>query len=126
MKNTLMPEHPNPFPDGREWRAWMIRAIDGDTIAVKIDLGFRASVEIDIRIMDYDSPEVVGADRAAGEAARDFLATTVPPATPLLIYTYRMRRSFNRYVAMVAFWNGSEWQDVTRTMIDAGHGKPSE
>lgn len=123
---TLFPPHPEPFPEEMEWRGWMIRAIDGDTYAVKLDVGFRISLEADVRLQGIDTPEMVGADKAAGIAARDFVNLICPPGTPLRVFTTKMRRSFNRYVANILFWNGSAWVYIGGALIDAGHGTATQ
>lgn len=121
-----MIDHPNPYPDTMQWRGWMLRAIDGDTVAVKLDLGFRIFTEIAVRVRGYDSPEVVGADRAAGLAAREFVASVAPVGAPLMVVTERMRRSFNRYVADVWVLHEGEWTSLADLVVGAGHGRGTE
>lgn len=53
-----------------EYNATLIRVVDGDTVWLDVDLGFRTHVRIDVRLLGINTPEVVGASRAAGLAAR--------------------------------------------------------
>ncbi len=87
------------------YRGTAVRAIDGDTLAVKLDLGLRVTLTVDLRLARIDAPEVVGAERAAGEASRDMLWSIVGGKS-LYIETFRDRRSFTRYIAEV--WVESE------------------
>ena len=41
-----------------EYRAQLIKVIDGDTIDAKIDLGFGISIEKRVRLVGIDAPEV--------------------------------------------------------------------
>lgn len=123
--NAIHAPHPRPYPEVVEWSGFMLRAIDGDTIAVSLDVGFRIKPEIDVRLKGVDTPEIVGANREAGYAARDFVNAIVPHETPVVVRTEKLRRSFNRYIAEVEYWTGSEWRDLVAEIIASGHGVAS-
>lgn len=56
----------------RKCRAW--RVIDGDTVDVVIDLGFRMSMAGRIRLLGVNTPERKTTTRAAGDAAARYAA----------------------------------------------------
>ena len=57
-----------------EYRAYVRRVYDGDTITVDIDLGFGIIVkEQKIRLLGINTPEVRGKQKAAGIKSRDAL-----------------------------------------------------
>ncbi len=102
------------------YRGTAVRAIDGDTFVAKLDLGLRVTITVELRLARIDAPEVVGAERAAGEAARDALWSIVQ-GNLLYIETFRDRRSFTRYIAEV--WVESEGGvafNVSAQMVERG------
>lgn len=57
-----------------EYRAYVRKVYDGDTITVDIDLGFGITLKNQkIRLSGINTPEVRGAQRAAGLKSRDAL-----------------------------------------------------
>ena len=46
-----------------EYRAELIRVIDGDTVVMSLDLGFKTFVVRTLRLLDIDAPEVRGKRR---------------------------------------------------------------
>jgi len=123
-RDSILPKHPEAFPEVSEWRAWMVRAVDGDTVAVSVNTGFRTFINLDIRVMNYNSPEIVGANKAAGLAARAFVDKLIPPGSPIILHTTRDRRSFNRYLGHVWFYDeNGELNDLGIQVVKAGHGE---
>ena len=61
------------------YQAKCIRVIDGDTLEMLVDLGFRVHYRVRIRLSDVDTPELRGPEKAAGEraklAAEDWIKT---------------------------------------------------
>ncbi len=80
------------------YQATYLRALDGDTYALRVDLGLRVAVSIEVRIRGINTPEVSGATKDAGlaatKAADEFLCSG-----PIVIVTYKDHRSFTRWVA---------------------------
>jgi len=109
------------FPDSMIWRAWMDRVIDGDTYVCRFDVGFNIFPKFDVRLKGYDSPEIVGVNRAAGLAAREYVRKIIPVGSPLIVTTYRWRRSWNRYLGEVQFPLDDEWADLGTRLFDTGH-----
>lgn len=96
---------------------------DGDTFSVLIDHGLNAYTVESIRIADIDAPELFsGTNRAAGAAARNYLAALIPPGSPVVLHTRKDRQSFTRYVADVTAdsLDGAVF-DVGQAMVDGGH-----
>ncbi len=57
-----------------EYNVSLTRVIDGDTVAVTVDLGFTVSIAIEFRLLGINAPELRGATKIAGLAAKDHLA----------------------------------------------------
>lgn len=55
------------------YRALVVDVYDGDTVTLKVDLGFNVSTKVKARLHGIDAPEVRGEERPEGLKARDFL-----------------------------------------------------
>jgi endonuclease YncB( thermonuclease family) len=99
---------------------------DGDTVTATIATDFGVSVMGRIRIAGLDAPELHGATRAAGEAARDHLAGLLDGRPVFLevltTRTGRPVRSFERVVARVWIERDGRLVDVAGLMIADGFG----
>jgi micrococcal nuclease len=51
------------------YRAALLRCVDGDTVDLQVDLGFRISFDLRGRLCGINAPEKRGADKVAGKAA---------------------------------------------------------
>jgi len=79
------------------FKAWVVRVVDGDTLRVKIDLGFGDSRTEYLRLRNLDAPEL---KTARGRKAREFVASRLKSAPFILLTTTRSDR-FDRYLADV-------------------------
>jgi len=100
------------------YRAKVRRVIDGDTYILDVDLGFRIYAAINIRVHDYDAPEMVGPDRARGIAAKE-AAEALLLSREIVIESYKDERSFERWVADV--YVGGE--SIAAILTTEGHAK---
>lgn len=93
------------------------RIVDGDTIRIDWDLGAHIWLrDVPVRLLGIDAPELRGPTRAAGIAARDWLAARLPIGTEVTINTVK-GDAFGRYLAWV--WVGADLINVD--MVRAGH-----
>jgi micrococcal nuclease len=103
------------------WRAQIVRVVDGDTFDLLIDRGFRATQVERVRLLDANTPEVVGTSRAAGLAARAFTETWTAPSSsapwPLLIETYQPKER-----DAVGRWLVDVWRDGDGHNLDSTSG----
>jgi len=53
-----------------EYRAKVVRVVDGDTVWLEVDLGFNVRVNIEFRLEGLNTPEVIGTQKVAGLAAK--------------------------------------------------------
>lgn len=92
-----------------EYRAQILRVIDGDTLVILADTGFNQRAEVNVRLIAVFAPEL---DEAGGPEAKawveTWLAENTDPARrwPVLVvtdvtkvYEPTARMTFNRYVA---------------------------
>ena len=97
--------------------------VDGDTFDCVVDLGDFTYRRRRIRVLGYDSPEIVGADRAAGFLAADALADIIPVGSYVYLHTKLDRENLDRLLATV-YVEGSDGNlyDIADAMIAGGFG----
>lgn len=104
---------PQPFI----YSATCDRVIDGDTIIAQVDLGFRVYIKIPIRVRGVNAPELHGATKEAGLAAKQYVTDLLAGKT-LLVQSFKDDQSFARWVCDV-------WVDTSLLadlVINSGHG----
>ena len=86
-----------PRPDGSEYvyRAHIEQVIDGDTLDLRIDVGFHMSNNARFRLANIDCPELPS---TAARHARDFAYTRLVAAKTIVVQTHRTDL-YGRYVA---------------------------
>lgn len=100
------------------YRATCDRVKDGDTFVARVDLGFYVSTTVPVRIAGVNAPELHGATKYAGQAAKSFLLELIGNV-PLLLQSHKDDRSFERWVCDIWLADGRSVADV---LIAAGFG----
>ncbi len=98
--------------------------VDGDTFDCMIDFGDYTYRRRRIRVIGYNSLEVVGADKAAGLVAADALAKLIPVGSYVYLHTKLDRENLERLLARV-YVEGSDGNlyDIAEAMISGGFGE---
>lgn len=106
------------------YRAIVVRIVDGDTIDLNVDMGFRAwRMKERFRLAGINAPETNRAETAAaGRAARDYLASLVSPGCTVVIETAKDPDVFGRWVARVMF----DGLCINDALVEAGHAVRKE
>ena len=121
----------------KNWKmpAQVIRVIDGDTVVLKCDLGFRVTTTIKARLYGIDTPEIHGPNRPDGLDAKDYLEDliqewridvirTTPGKSWLLIETHKNKSdSFGRWIVRLI---GRDDTDLNRLLVKSGHAQPAD
>jgi len=95
-----------------EYRATLIRVVDGDTVWLDVDLGFDVRRKDSFRLFGIDAPEM---GTPEGAAAKDWLLRRLPSV--FMIRTEKDRREkYGRYLVTLIV-NGS---DINQEMLDQG------
>ena len=103
---------PRPTLPSYLYAATVTNIIDGDTLDLRIDLGFHTERLGRFRLADIDCPELVGAihdspsSDSAGRLARDFVYSRVMSAKTIVVKTQRTDLH-GRYVAHL-FYSATE------------------
>lgn len=108
-------DHPLPFPDLVEYRAFCRHVVDGDTFDFLVDLGLHQYSYITVRLANVDTPEIFQPkseyEREEGYKAKKLVEDTILDK-PAKIITHRHRTTFGRYIADVYYWQDDEWYDL--------------
>lgn len=101
-----------------EYRATVIRVVDGDTVWLNVDLGFEVRRSDSFRFLGINAPET---STPEGKSARDWLTTYLPPGTVVTVRTEKDRREkYGRYLATILL-NGADLNDLA---LKTGHAVP--
>ena len=104
------------------YKAKVVSVYDGDTCTVDIDLGMRTWVhEERLRLFRINAPELTGAQKPAGLAARDFLRGLINGKEIHLQTIKDKQEKYGRYLAEVFVQQGDVWLNVNDEMVKNGH-----
>lgn len=108
-----------------EYRATIVKVIDGDTVEAHVDLGFAVSFVERFRLYGINAPETKGESREDGRAATEFLRTLIAKHTGnsgvLTIQTKKDKREkYGRYLAVLL----AGGVNLNEVMVNAGHAVP--
>jgi len=110
-----------------EYRARLIRVIDGDTVRLAVDLGFSAQMEMTVRLLDVNCPE---SNTPEGVAARVFTIDWFDRyGFDCTLRTHKDRQgrevqTFSRYVGEL-YPLGRDWT-LNNDLVEAGHAVRKE
>lgn len=105
--------------------ATVLGVVDGDTIDVNIDYGFRLRQDHRVRLAGIDAPEV-NAVGPEGEQARDWLRARLPVGQAVELVTVKPADKYGRFLATV--WRvvdgRTELDSVNQELLAAGLARP--
>ena len=117
-----------------EYRATVIKVVDGDTVDVDIDLGFGIILTDErVRIMGIDTPESRTRDKiekkfglAAKARLKSLLGKTCTLKTQINKNGEDMKGKFGRILGDFDVYDSDSdsWKPVTEIMITEGHAVP--
>ncbi len=99
------------------YKAVCSRVVDGDTYVLDIDLGFRVSVSIEGRLAGVNTPEIYGASREQGLAAKAYVEALLI-GQPLIVESHKGARSFARWVVDITLPDG---RDLAQALVESGY-----
>lgn len=110
-----------------EYRAKVLRVIDGDTLLVEIDLGFNTILRDKVRLYGVNTPETHGpkakTEKVAGEAAAAFVAAWLASNLEVVLRSHDARavgqEKYGRWLAVVSPVGGGK--SLNDELISAGH-----
>jgi len=104
------------------YRAKVVSVYDGDTCTVDIDLGLRTWIrEEKLRLFRINAPELVGVEKPAGLAARDFLRSLIDGKEVYIQTLKDKQEKYGRYLAEIFVKQNEQWVNVNDLMVQNGH-----
>jgi micrococcal nuclease len=101
-----------------EYRATVVKVVDGDTLIVLTDLGFSIFSQQTLRLYGINAPEMVGPSKTSGQASKAYLESLLPVGVSVVINTYiDKKEKWGRYLASIPCGDSS----ISEKMIEAGH-----
>jgi micrococcal nuclease len=87
-----------------EYRAEVLNVVDGDTVDVKVDLGFHIAFEMRVRMLGINTPEMhsqIPEERVKAQNAKARLQELVLGKTVLLQTEKDKQEKYGRYLAVM-------------------------
>lgn len=97
--------------------------VDGDTMDMVIDLGFRTTTEQRVRLLGVDCPEVKGETKKAGDAATEATRSWMKSHGNLVIRTRKTKKqadSFGRYLVEVFGDKDGKQESLNDYLLESG------
>lgn len=109
-------------PHTYTYRAEYVRAVDGDTVDLNVDLGFRVRKLIRVRILGLDTPELREPNGPEARLYALALLSEQGEDFPLRVVTYKDKTDkYGRWLAEIRLADGDDFATVMR---EAGYVKP--
>ncbi len=99
-----------------KYNAELIKVIDGDTIKLKVDCGFRLTYTDNFRLARINAPEVRGDEREQGLKAKVFVINEFSQSRFCTVET--IKHGKYRWVAEITLADGTNLSD---RLVENGH-----
>jgi len=111
-----------------QYKAFVTKVYDGDTITVEIDLGFKTLVKGEkIRLRRINAPEVRGDQREAGLKSRDYLRVIILNKEIILETIKDKKGKYGRYLGEVFHkQKDGEWLNINNKLVEEGFAEFKE
>lgn len=102
-----------------EYKAKVVKVVDGDTIDCDVDLGFYMTARIRFRLARIDTPEVRGEERPEGLAAKAWLVERLEAVNNEIVVKTEKTGKYGRWLGEVVI--GEE--NVNDALVKSGHAE---
>ncbi len=111
-----------------QYKAFVTKVYDGDTITVEIDLGFKTLVKGEkVRLNRINAPEVRGDSREEGLKSRDYLRELILNNEIILETVKDKKGKYGRYLGEVFLkQENGEWLNINNDLVDKGFAEFKE
>lgn len=106
------------------YRAEVVDWIDGDTVKVRVDLGFKLFLVESVRVYGINAPELHSRneeERLRAKAARTYAGVLAPAGRSFLVRSHKDQDKYGRYLAEIFLDDGRNLGDE---LIRSGNAKP--
>lgn len=119
MKNT----NRKPSKPPKSWKYEYVTVLDvkdGDTVVLEVDMGNRTVWRESFRLYGINTPEITGATKEKGQAAKDYLKDAIQAYGIKSIETIKPDK-YGRTLVSITLGDG---RDLVSYMISNGFGVP--
>ena len=111
-----------------QYKAFVTKVYDGDTITVEVDLGFKTFVKGEkIRLNRINTPEVRGDSREEGLKSRDYLRSLILNKEIILETMKDKKGKYGRYLGDIYMKDNDEnWLNINDHLVDKGFAEYKE
>ena len=103
-----------------EYRAFVTKVYDGDTITVDIDLGFNTKIIGEkVRLKGLNAPEIRGVERTEGLQSRDWLRNGVLNRDIIVKTEQDKKGKYGRYIGTI-YLDGN---DINKELVANNHAE---
>ncbi|HLT37149.1 MAG TPA: thermonuclease family protein [Enhygromyxa sp.] len=104
-----------------EYFAKLDRVVDGDTVWLNVDLGFRVFARLDFRLYGINAPEMVGATKTAALASKVELQRLLSQG-PLTVRTHKADATdkYGRWLATITVDAKTGPVEVNEALVAGG------
>lgn len=99
-----------------QYKAKVVRWVDGDTLLCLIDLGFYTHKEERLRLARIDTPELRGPEKERGKIVKQIVTDKYPPGTQIMVES-KKRDNYGRFIAELFY----EGKSINQWLIDSGN-----
>lgn len=100
------------------YRATVVNVVDGDTVDLDVDLGFRVRRQDRFRLFGINAPEMRGDTLEAGKLARSALLSMLGLGLPVLVKIHKGQDKYGRWLAEIS--TGEDARTVNDRMVAEG------
>lgn len=111
------------------YEAVVIRWVDGDTVDLRVDCGFRTFLEDRFRLVGpqgrgFNAPEVKGAERDVGLETAGYCNEILPTGSAVVIQTFKNRQQgkYGRWLACI-YDRGLTQRDLASLLVQESLGE---
>lgn len=105
------------------YKAIVKRIVDGDTIVVDIDLGFKLWIHNEhVRLLGINTPESRGSEKNKGLVCKEFLQNLLPQNTEVILETTLGSGKYGRCLAKIAIPT-KNINNLSEYLVDLGYAK---
>lgn len=109
-----------------QYKAVVLKVVDGDTLHLNVDLGLDVWIKIKVRMAGINAPEM---STDEGKKSKAFLETKLPVGTNLVISTVKDRKEkYGRYLAYIFLDDSTKdnLKSINNLLVESGFAKVYE
>ena len=108
------------------YRMRVTKVVDGDTIYGDVDLGFNFGArKMEFRLAEVNTPEIKGANRTAGLAAKEFVEDKILNKEVCILTKKDTKEKYGRYLAWVYYKEAENlWVCLNNKLVELNLAVP--